>query len=139
VFVTLVQDLDRHGAVFDLPADRAELSDLASTAWAARRALMHDAPDLLGCCVHVERIAMFLHPVLPRTAMSRRRSWPVMTTSSQVRHASCASSGALRGAVPCASATTGRLGAPSGLPSALNRIGRLGGLLDFCAMARPER
>src|SRR5262249_18524917 len=28
VFVTLVQDLDRHRAVFDLPADRAELSDL---------------------------------------------------------------------------------------------------------------
>src|SRR5436309_11523118 len=61
MFVTLVQDLDRHRAVCDLPADRTELSDLALTARWIRRALVQDAPDLLGCRVDVERVAMFLH------------------------------------------------------------------------------
>ena len=69
VFVAFVQDLDRHGAVLDLPDDPAPLADLAPTTRAVRWALVHDAPDLLGCGIDFERVAMFLHGALPRDSL----------------------------------------------------------------------
>ena len=73
VLVALVEDLDGHGAVLDLPADPAVLPDLAPTALGSGRALMHDPPHFLGGRIHVERVAMFLHQVLLRAVRFRAR------------------------------------------------------------------